>query len=217
MIIYKAINKINGKIYIGQTMQTLEGRTSHHYSDARRGKGKTYFHMALLKYQPEDFMWETICCCNSIDELNICEEYWIAFYDSTNRNKGYNLKKGGYNKTHSEETRLKISEGQKGRKAFYKGKKQPLEMCVKRSITLMGHYVSEETKRKISQKATGRKVSKETKAKMSKTRKGHITTEETRAKLSMAKIGIKRESLSEEWRQRISQSLLKHYAQLKMK
>ena len=51
MIIYKATNKINGKVYIGQTINSLEHRKSGHEREARYQKETSvYFHNALLKY-----------------------------------------------------------------------------------------------------------------------------------------------------------------------
>lgn len=46
---------------------------------------------------------------------------------------------------------------------------------LKKSIKLRGHFVSQETKNKIKQKAIGRKLSNETKIKMSKTHKENKT------------------------------------------
>ena len=56
MIIYKVTNLINGKIYIGQSINTLEYRKSQHEREAKCNKRKTiYFHLALLKYGFENF------------------------------------------------------------------------------------------------------------------------------------------------------------------
>ena len=51
LIIYKATNLVNGKIYIGQTINTLEYRKNQHFREARCEKRKNiYFHNALNKY-----------------------------------------------------------------------------------------------------------------------------------------------------------------------
>lgn len=92
-IIYKAINKINNKIYIGQTIRTLEDRKKEH---AHPKKDKIYlFQRAIMKYGFENFEWITIDYAFSQEELNIKEICWIQIYDSSNINKGYNLTKGG--------------------------------------------------------------------------------------------------------------------------
>ena len=93
MIIYKVTNKINKKVYIGQTVNSLDHRMEQHYRSSKRNS--YYFHNALKKYRIGDFKWEIVCWCDSLEQLNLMEELLIATYDSTNKNKGYNLKKGG--------------------------------------------------------------------------------------------------------------------------
>lgn len=48
MLIYKATNKINGKIYIGQTHKSLEERKMCHKHDSKNID--TYFYRAIRKY-----------------------------------------------------------------------------------------------------------------------------------------------------------------------
>lgn len=109
MIIYKATNTKNNKVYIGQTINTLEYRKSQHIRDCRRlNYYNNKFHNAIKKYGIEVFIWEIICECSSIEELNDKEKYYISYYDSVNN--GYNLKLGGENGgTCCDETRRKIS------------------------------------------------------------------------------------------------------------
>lgn len=96
MIIYKATNKINGKVYIGQTTKTLEYRRKQHERDAMCiYKPSLYFHNALMKYGFENFLWEIIDTAESQEELDEKEIKWISICNSTNHNKGYNLKLGG--------------------------------------------------------------------------------------------------------------------------
>ncbi len=47
MKIYKATNRINGKIYIGQTIRDLDERWKRHINDAKKGDD-LYFHRAIL-------------------------------------------------------------------------------------------------------------------------------------------------------------------------
>ena len=103
MIIYKAQNKINSKVYIGQTINSLQKRIYGHKRDIN---DNTKFHRALKKYGIDNFKWEVIKECNCITALNIFEKIFIKKYDSIN--KGYNLKEGGVNGKHTEETKQKI-------------------------------------------------------------------------------------------------------------
>lgn len=116
MIIYKAKNKMNGKIYIGQTKQTLKER------NRQRKYSKSSFDLAFQKYGEENFEWVIIEHCKTQEEMNLKEEFWISFFDTTNRTKGYNIKFGGNNHSHSEETKKKIGDAQKGQKNHSFGK-----------------------------------------------------------------------------------------------
>ena len=92
--IYKITNKLNGKIYIGQTRQDIPSRWKQHVQqsgDGYHGK-KTHFMYAIRKYGADAFVVEEIEeCDNSL--LNEREVYWIKEYDAIA--KGYNLSIGG--------------------------------------------------------------------------------------------------------------------------
>ena len=85
--IYKVTNKINGKVYIGQSVDIGRRWRTH-----MTAKDDIYFHKAIQKYGVENFEWEVIEKCKKKD-LDERESYWIEYYDSFN--KGYNCTKGG--------------------------------------------------------------------------------------------------------------------------
>lgn len=114
-IIYAVENKLTGQIYIGQTNRTLQERKLEHLSDARCHYDSSYFHNALHKYGENAFKWSIIDEHEDPTTLNRLERLHIARYESLDRENGYNLRKGGSNGKHSEETRKKISESCKGR------------------------------------------------------------------------------------------------------
>lgn len=90
--IYKYQNKINGKIYIGQS-DNLERRYAQHiYDTTARPERGTGIDQAMAKYGRENFTYEIIEYCD-IKELDERECYWIAYYDSYNN--GYNKTPGG--------------------------------------------------------------------------------------------------------------------------
>lgn len=95
--IYKITNKINGKIYIGQTTKTLKERFNAHCWGVSMND-QYHFNMAIKsairKYGKENFTIELIEEVET-DKLNEREVYWISFYDSYN--KGYNNTLGGQN------------------------------------------------------------------------------------------------------------------------
>jgi group I intron endonuclease len=117
LIIYKATNLINNKIYIGQTTQTLERRKRQHEESIHYKAKCRVFARAILKYGKENFKWEIIDYAKSIEELNQKESYWIKKLDSiVDDGKGYNLNTGGSNPNHSEATKLLMSKAQLGSK-----------------------------------------------------------------------------------------------------
>lgn len=90
-IIYKIINKINGKIYIGETTTSLETRWKDHLKDGRNGNhNKSVLHDAIHKYGPDNFTIE------QIDEVPDnkrfeAETYYILKYHSLTSENGYNI------------------------------------------------------------------------------------------------------------------------------
>lgn len=92
--IYKITNKINGKIYIGKTVKTIEERFKRHAYDSHRNDRNNYFYNAIKKYGIENFIIEEI---ENVDnsKLNEKEKYWIKFYKSNFSRIGYNSTIGG--------------------------------------------------------------------------------------------------------------------------
>ncbi len=88
MFIYKITNKVNNKVYIGQTINTIEQRFQRHINDAINNILDTHLARAIRKYGKENFYTELIDTANTQDELNLKEQYWIRFYNSVN--EGYN-------------------------------------------------------------------------------------------------------------------------------
>lgn len=90
MFIYKITNKLNNKVYIGQTIRPIDERFHRHITDAMNNILDTHFARAIRKYGKENFDIELIDTANDQNELNLKEQYWIRYHDSTNGNKGYN-------------------------------------------------------------------------------------------------------------------------------
>lgn len=114
MFIYKITNKINNKVYIGQTIRPVQDRWKRHINDALQNILDTHFARAIRYYSPENFIIETIDTATNQEELNQKEQYWIRFYDSISN--GYNetdaISKCGGNtyKSKTPEEMKKISE-----------------------------------------------------------------------------------------------------------
>ena len=94
MIIYKITNKINGKVYVGQTARSLNIRWAQHISASNNGS-KLHLHCAIRKYGVDNFIVEVIDTATSKEELDCKEKYWISYFGSTDNNIGYNCSYGG--------------------------------------------------------------------------------------------------------------------------
>jgi group I intron endonuclease len=97
-IIYIVENKINNKVYIGQTIQKLSERWSRHCKQSGLSKSELNMNIkrAILKYGKDNFSIRTLEICNRND-LNDREIYWIekhnSYIDGYNSNRGGNLSK----------------------------------------------------------------------------------------------------------------------------
>lgn len=91
--IYKITNNVNGKVYIGQTIQTVKERFYQHCatkcSDSVLNMA---IHRAIKKYGKSNFTIEVI---EEVEQniLNDREKYWIKYYNSYKN--GYNSTEGG--------------------------------------------------------------------------------------------------------------------------
>lgn len=101
--IYKIINDINDKIYIGQTIQTIDIRFKGHvYSCKNRKDENSAIHHAMNKYGIEHFKVLELEKCIAetkeelIQQLNVLERYYIKAFNTTVENRqGYNIDEGG--------------------------------------------------------------------------------------------------------------------------
>lgn len=97
--IYKIVNDINNKVYIGQTTRNIEERWKEHVQNIKYKKYHLY--LAMNKYGVENFNVEFLdkAKSNTFDDLlidlDIKEKHWIGYYNSFN--DGYNETSGGRN------------------------------------------------------------------------------------------------------------------------
>lgn len=203
--IYKIINP-KGKIYIGQTIDYK--RRKRHYKNLKC-KEQPKLYNSFIKYGVENHIFSFIKHCSK-DELTQWERHFQDVYNSVK--SGLNcilVSTDDFSGGHSEESKNKISQSLKGRKASQnainalinynqnrvlsdearknlgngnRGKKFSEEWVEKLRQSQIGKIKTAETKNKISQSLTGRKFSEEHKAKL----KNRIITDEWRRKLSEA-------------------------------
>lgn len=180
--IYCMENKITKKKYIGQT-RDYDRRVKHHLK-YYENENNVYLSRSIDKYGIDAFEIYILEKC-SIEELNEKEKYYINLYKTTQRDFGYNILEGGntppsfLGKTHSEETKQKISEKSKGNQHWL-GKSHSEETKQKMSEAQKGKFVSESTRKKISQKSMGNTKWL-----------GKHHSEESKIKISIAHLGKK--------------------------
>ena len=174
MYIYTIKNLINGKMYVGQTVQSnAKARWYSHQADARAGK-KSYLYDSIRKYGVENFLLEIIDQAKSVEELNELEANWLAYYRTLG--KVYNNREAGNNKLHSEESIKKMREAQKQAHARRREANGGIEK-INRVLKTSGWKHSEESKLKrkewssITNKIKAKPLSEEHKRKVSESGK----------------------------------------------
>lgn len=212
MYIYIIKNIKNYKNYIGQ-------RTKCSYNDTKYMGSGILIKRAIKKYGIENFEKEILQECNSQEELNEAEKYWIKHFNSLSPN-GYNISEGGHFGNMGEIVNKKISE--KKKKWWLElNLIQKKQICNKISKSQIGKNLTINHKTKISntllnkpktpehiekmrfnrikfkgmnyQEMYGTEKSIKIKEKISKKMSivllGRKVSDETRKKMSLAKIG----------------------------
>lgn len=205
MIIYVCTNIVNGKEYVGLTIQTLQERKTEHLFQTKYGC-KSYFHRAIRKYGESNFVWAILeDNIDSFELLKDREKFWIKT-KNTFAPKGYNLTLGGQGslgRKMSEEAKAKIGNSSRGRidsaetrmkkGAYMRGRKHSAEIIEKIRKSNLGRKRTEETRKRISVSHMG----------LPNPRKGCHLSDETKLKLRNANLGKK---YSEEVRRKVSEA-----------
>lgn len=138
--VYITTNLVNGKKYIGK--RSLPEFDIHYL-----GSGKL-LKRAIRKYGKDNFKCEVIKWCETEEELNASERYYIKKYNAQKSNMFYNISEGGdWGNVTNGMTEKEYEEW-------------------KAKISPFGRHHSEETKRKMSQARIGIKFSEATLQKM---------------------------------------------------
>lgn len=132
--IYKITNNVSGKSYIGQTTRDDPSVRWTEHKKPSRGKVSA-LSSAIKKYGSDSFSFELIDIAETVESLNAKEIFYISFFNTLSPS-GYNLTVGGLNGLRSEETKLKMK-------------------------SLARKAMSEETRKKISDKAKARAATPE--------------------------------------------------------
>lgn len=145
--IYCIENIVKHKRYIGQSVDINRRKYEHIHSLSNNKHLNAYLQRSWNEYGEENFKFSILELCNK-SQLKSREVYWIEFYDSFNN--GYNMTLGGDdNPMNYQECRTKLSESLKGNKIWL-GKKHKEETKIKISLGNKGKFVSAETRKKLS-------------------------------------------------------------------
>lgn len=140
----------NNKVYIGITCQKPE----HRWNNGKGYKNNKHFFYAILKYGWDNIKHDILFDKLSEKDAKQKEKELIKQYKSNQREYGYNNSIGGESGSSgcnwSEESKKAFSLSMKGKPSNRKGK-----------------HLSEEHKKKLSEKSKGKKLNEETKKKMS--------------------------------------------------
>lgn len=143
----------NGKRYIGATKYELEKR----WNKGRNYRTCPLVHMAIEKFGWDNVKHELIDIAFTKQDAEEKERFYIAKYDTTNEEHGYNFLPGGDVSTNEvdEKMKYKLGNGWRGKHRSEEEKKKIVEGVRKRfereeSNGHFGMKHSEETKRKMS-------------------------------------------------------------------
>ncbi len=123
--VYSITNLITDKVYVGQTIDTIEGRWNRHVRQARNGSN-WYIHRAIRKYGISNFAIE-ILWLGPVGQLNRQEMCFIKLWHSNETQLGYNLTAGGGGSRgfkHTSQAKRKM-----------RGKRKPLSVEHRRRIS----------------------------------------------------------------------------------
>lgn len=236
--IYAITNTINGKRYVGSTIN-YHKRIAEHFLSLRKGTHRNgHLQSAFRKYGESCFLPSLLECVpiefllneeqKHLDENK--DGYNIAKYaDATARGAKRSqemkdkMRAIRLGKTATSETRKKIADAGIGRQKSQKtrdklspalkGIPRTAEWRAKLSAAGMGHAVSQEVRDKLSTANKGKVMSQEMRLKLSIANKGRVKSPEERAKLSASgKVRI----FSPETRAKMSASARKYYERIKL-
>jgi group I intron endonuclease len=216
--IYKIQNAVDGRMYIGQSVNPAKRAKRHFWKNNKCVK----LGNAIQFYGHTAFVFSVLCWCKDKAEANEVEALLIDLADT--RANGYNITPGGYGtgagqdnpffgRQHSEDlkarfsaerrgvpmaegTRKKIADANRNR-TMAEATKEKLrarpksELCSVRTAEANRLRVwTDEAREKLAAKNRGKKMSEETRLKIAAANKRRVWSSESRAKLSAAKTKV---------------------------
>lgn len=179
--VYRIVNKIDGKIYVGSAKNTTKRKSEHFWCLRNRRHCNVYLQRAYNKHGEDAFIFEIIELCDEVDCVER-EQYYIDLYKPYERQSGYNICENAASILgikRSDETKKKIGSANSGKK-LSKEQKEHLSTINK------GKKLSKEHKEKIRSGNLGKSMSGEAKQKISAGNKGKSKSIDHRKSMSEA-------------------------------
>lgn len=217
--IYKIQNAVDGRMYIGQSVNPAQRAKRHFWKNNKCVK----LGNAVQFYGRTAFVFSVLCWCKDKAEANEVEALLIDLADT--RTNGYNITPGGYGtgagqdnpffgKRHSESlkarfsadrrgmpmaesTRQKIAEANRSRTMTEVTKdklraRPKSELCSTRTAEANRARVwTPEAREKLAAQNRGKKMSEETRLKIAAVNKRRVWSSESRARLSASKTKVR--------------------------
>lgn len=204
--VYIILNKINGKFYIGSSVN-IKSRWSLHKKQLRENSHHSkYLQRSWNKYGEENFLFSIMEECEREECLNI-ENKWLNFHNTSNIEYGYNTVKEAHNTLgykHTAETRLKLKQLHKDRiekmtleefaeyKSVLSNARKGKVLSEKHSLALRkglkrSGWLSSEKKKEMTKKTNFEKISKPI---LQYSLEGELLNEFKNARLAMEYLGL---------------------------
>lgn len=115
--VYKIVNTVNNRIYIGQTTDIETRWYNHRYELKNNTHSNIHLQSDWNSQYKDDFDFNILKECNSKEELLEVEKLYVKKYKSNNMIYGYNLTSGGKDGNLNEEVKHRMSIGKRGSKS----------------------------------------------------------------------------------------------------
>lgn len=168
--IYKITNTVNGRFYIGSSVDTARRWKEHNWDLYKNNHDNAKLQASFNKYGINNFKFEIVEEVTNKETLLSVEQKWLDKSGCLDRSIGFNI--------------APLAVGGSGPKS--------LEARIKSSEKQKGKPKSEEHKLKLKEIAKHRVLSEETRRKISEGNKGKKRSPETREKIRLARLGTKR-------------------------
>lgn len=187
-VVYKATNKVNGKVYVGKTNNLARRKVEHLCKS--RCKGSAHFHRALNKYGLDNFVFEILEEHESGESAYEAETRFIAAFQSSNKRVGYNMTPGGEGlrevTPQERQRRSLLAKSWTGPRNHFFGRYHTSEAKAKMAEAarkrvgpnnpMWGRPVSEETRQRLIAVNKGRKMGDEQRRQVSRQHAGELSS-----------------------------------------